>query len=103
MQKLLCCVLSFLIFAGQAYAQIAKSEEPISETQAILQETVRQTESTDDEDDDEVSPQQRFEENPRHNVHEYDYKQQVVVGGTVMFCVVLAMVLNNNYNPKRGK
>jgi type II secretory pathway component PulM len=101
MQKLLCCVLSFLVFVGQAFAQIAQSEEPISETQAMLQETARQTENAEDEY--EVSPQQRFEENPKHNVHEYNYKQQVVVGGTVMFCVVLAMVLNNNYNPKRGK
>jgi len=103
MRKSLCCVLSFLMFAGQAFAQIAQNDEPISETQAMLQETVQQTESTENEYGDETSPQQRFEENPKHNVHEYDYKQQVIVGGTVMFCVVLAMVLNNNYNPKRGK
>jgi len=103
MRKLLCCVLSLLIFAGQSFAQITQNDEPISETQAMLQETAQQTESTDDEDSDEGTPQQRFEENPRYNVHEYNYKQQVVVGGTVMFCVVLAMVLNNNYNPKRGK
>jgi len=104
MRKLLCCVLSFLMFAGQAFAQIAQNEEPISETQAMLQETAQQAESsTDDDSEYEANPQQKFEENPKYNVHEYDYKQQVVVGGTVMFCVVLAMVLNNNYNPKRGK
>jgi hypothetical protein len=94
------------MFAGQAFAQITQNNEPISETQAMLQETVQQTESTESTENEygyETSPQQRFEENPKHNVHEYDYKQQVVVGGTVMFCVVLAMVLNNNYNPKRGK
>jgi len=102
MRKLLCYVLSFLIFAGQSFAQIIQNDEPISETQAMLQETVQQTESTEDESN-EGTPQQRFEENPKYNVHEYNYKQQVVVGGTVMFCVVLAMVLNNNYNPKRGK
>jgi len=103
MRKLLCCVLSLLMFANQVFAQIAQNDEPISEAQAMLQETVQQTESTENEYGYEASPQQRFEENPKYNVHEYDYKQQVVVGGTVMFCVVLAMVLNNNYNPKRGK
>jgi len=102
MRKLLCCVLSFLIFAGQAFAQIAQNDEPISEAQAMLQETVQQAGNAE-ENRDEVSPQQSFEEAPQYNIHEYDYKQQVVVGGTVMFCVVLAMVLNNNYNPKRGK
>jgi len=101
MRKLLCCVLAFSIFAGQAFAQIAQNNEPISETQAMMQETMQQTEST--EKTDEVNNQEKFEESPQYNVHEYDYKQQVVVGGTVMFCVVLAMVLNNNYNPKRGK
>ena len=49
---------------------------------------------------DALSPQQRFEENPKFNVRHYNYKQQVIVGGVVMFCVTLAMVANNNYNPK---
>jgi len=107
MRKLFCCVLSFLMFAGQAFAQSGakNDEQPVSETQAMLQETVQQTESAENEYESayETSPQQKFEQNPKYNVHEYDYKQQVIVGGTVMFCVVLAMVLNNNYNPKRGK
>jgi len=104
MRKFLCCVLSFLIFAGQAFAQIAQNDEPISETQAMMQETAQQqAESSESENTNEANPQHVFEESPEYNIHEYDYKQQVVVGGTVMFCVVLAMVLNNNYNPKRGK
>ena len=41
------------------------------------------------------------EENPSYVKREYDHKQQVVVGSVVMFCVALAMVLMNNYNPKR--
>ncbi len=93
------------------YAQDkTKTEEPpVSEAQAFLQETqansATQTNSTTEEKpyDSGLSPQQRFEENPKYNVHEYNYKQQVIVGGTVMFCVVLSLVMNNNYNPKRGK
>jgi len=103
MRKLLCCVLSFLIFAGQSFAQITQNAEPISETQAMMQETMQQAGSSEPENTNEATPQQTFETTPEYNIHEYDYKQQVIVGGTVMFCVVLAMVLNNNYNPKRGK
>lgn len=45
--------------------------------------------------------QELNEENPTYVKREYDHKQQVVVGSVVMFCVALAMVLMNNYNPKR--
>ena len=45
--------------------------------------------------------QEMNEENPTYVVREYDHKQQVIVGSVVMFCVALAMVLMNNYNPKR--
>ena len=45
--------------------------------------------------------QELNEENPSYVKREYDHKQQVVVGSVVMFCVALAMVLMNNYNPKR--
>jgi len=87
------------------YAQDkTKDDEILSEAEAFSQEI--QANSTTEEkslDNSGLSPQQRFEENPRYNVHEYNHKQQVIVGGTVMFCVVLSLVMNNNYNPKRGK
>jgi uncharacterized protein involved in type VI secretion and phage assembly len=116
MKKLLCCVLSFIILNGQAFAQSsakaeakaiakaeakAKKEEAISEAQIMMQETAQATQQATEEDyDSNLNPQQRFEESPKHNVHNYNYKQQVVVGGSVMFCIILAMVANNNYNPK---
>ncbi|MDR0515598.1 MAG: hypothetical protein LBH25_00965 [Fibromonadaceae bacterium] len=102
MKKPLCCILSFLL-ATPLFAQKAQSEEPISEAQAMLQESAQATQQNSEEASNEVSPQQRFEEAPKHNIHEYNYKQQVVVGGTVMFCIILAMVANNNYNPKGPK
>lgn len=49
----------------------------------------------------EATLQQLNEENPSYIKREYDHKQQVVVGSVIMFCVALAMVLMNNYNPKR--
>ena len=45
--------------------------------------------------------QELNEENPSYVKRDYDHKQQVIVGSVVMFCIALAMVLMNNYNPKR--
>jgi len=41
------------------------------------------------------------EENPSYVKREYNHKQQVIVGSVIMLCVAIAMVLMNNYNPKR--
>ena len=32
---------------------------------------------------------------------EYNHRQQVIVGGVIMLCVALVMVMMNNYNPTR--
>lgn len=45
--------------------------------------------------------QELNEENPSYVKREYNHKQQVIVGSVVMLCVAVAMVLMNNYNPKR--
>lgn len=45
--------------------------------------------------------QELNEEEPSYIKRDYDHKQQVIVGSVVMFCIALAMVLMNNYNPKR--
>ena len=45
--------------------------------------------------------QELNEEDPKYIKRDYDHRQQVVVGSVVMLCVALALVLMNNYNPKR--
>ena len=45
--------------------------------------------------------QELNEVNPSYIKRDYDHRQQVVVGSVVMLCVAIAMVLMNNYNPKR--
>ena len=45
--------------------------------------------------------QELNEENPSYVKREYNHRQQVIVGSVVMLCVAVAMVLMNNYNPKR--
>lgn len=54
----------------------------------------------DPEEGSERTAQQIFEENPHYTMRQYNHKQQVVVGSVIMFCVALAMVAMNNYNPK---
>ena len=98
-------ILSILLVLIQMlYAQ---NNEPASEAEAFLQESqatyFAEESSYENSYESELSPQQRFEESPKHNVHEYDYKQQVIVGGVVMFCLALSLIANNNYNPKHGK
>jgi hypothetical protein len=107
MKKILSFVLSLSIIncpLSIVYAQ--EPEEPISEAAAMLQESVQASQfdaPIEDAYNDNLTPQQKFEQDPKFNVHEYDYKQQVVVGGVVMLCIAIAMIANNNYNPKKPK
>ena len=45
--------------------------------------------------------QELNEENPTYVKRDYNHRQQVIVGSVIMLCVAVAMVLMNNYNPKR--
>ena len=45
--------------------------------------------------------QELNEEDPKYIKRDYNHRQQVIVGSVVMFCIAVAMVLMNNYNPKR--
>ena len=38
---------------------------------------------------------------PAYVMREYNHREQVIVGVSVMLCVALAMVMMNNYNPMR--
>ncbi|MDD7298819.1 MULTISPECIES: hypothetical protein [Fibrobacter] len=41
------------------------------------------------------------EKEPQYVIREYNHREQVIVGVSVMLCVALAMVMMNNYNPMR--
>ncbi|MCF0216782.1 MAG: hypothetical protein HUK21_09960 [Fibrobacteraceae bacterium] len=45
--------------------------------------------------------QELNEEDPSYIKRDYNHRQQVIVGSVVMLCIAVAMVLMNNYNPKR--
>ena len=41
------------------------------------------------------------EKEPEYVMRDYNHREQVIVGVSVMLCVALAMVMMNNYNPSR--
>ena len=92
----------FLAFPSAASAKMDRSDSSYVST---LNMTEEQKEKVFGVDSSTLAKgptlQELNEENPTYVKREYDHKQQVVVGSVVMFCVALAMVLMNNYNPKR--
>ena len=92
----------FLAFPSSASAKMDRSDSSYVST---LNMTEEQKEKVYGVDSATLAKgptlQELNEENPTYVKREYDHKQQVVVGSVVMFCVALAMVLMNNYNPKR--
>jgi len=92
----------FLFFPTSAFAKMDRSDSSYVST---LNMTEEQKEKVFGVDSSTLAKgptlQELNEENPTYVKREYDHKQQVVVGSVVMFCVALAMVLMNNYNPKR--
>ena len=95
-------VALFLAFPSSAIAKMDRSDSSYVST---LNMTEEQKEKVYGVDSSTLAKgptlQELNEENPTYVKREYDHKQQVVVGSVVMFCVALAMVLMNNYNPKR--
>ncbi len=69
------------------------SEQEAAEAYGIKEDSIPKVPS--------LTLQEKNEENPSYVKREYNHKEQVIVGGVVMFCVALAMVLMNNYNPTR--
>ncbi|SHK71267.1 hypothetical protein [Fibrobacter sp. UWB12] len=92
----------FLVFPTSASAKMDRSDSSYVST---LNMTEEQKEKVYGVDSSTLAKgptlQELNEENPTYVKREYDHKQQVVVGSVIMFCVALAMVLMNNYNPKR--
>lgn len=95
--------LLFFVFNGLSIAQkldaydslyintLNTSEEELKEIHGIQDSILTDT----------LSLQEKNEYNPAYTKREYNHKEQVIVGSVVMLCVALAMVLMNNYNPKR--
>ena len=104
-QGSLSLVFLFALFLAFPTSSIAKMDRSDSSYVSTLNMTEEQKEKVFGVDSSTLAKgptlQELNEENPTYVKREYDHKQQVVVGSVVMFCVALAMVLMNNYNPKR--
>ena len=98
-------VVLFALFLSFPTSAIAKMDRSDSSYVSTLNMTEEQKEKVYGVDSSTLAKgptlQELNEENPTYVKRDYDHRQQVVVGSVVMFCVALAMVLMNNYNPKR--
>ena len=103
--SLLLVVLLALFLAVPSFAEEKKMDSFDSTYTSTLNMSDEQIEKVFGVDSTKLAKgptlQEINETNPSYVKREYDHKQQVIVGSVVMFCVALAMVLMNNYNPKR--
>ena len=103
MEAILCIAL-FLAFPANSFAadKLDKYDSAYVSTLNMTDEEIAETYGIDSTKLNQGPTLQELnEENPSYVKREYNHKQQVIVGSVVMLCVAVAMVLMNNYNPKR--
>ncbi len=98
-----CLILAlFLAFPAFAADKLDKYDSAYVNTLNMTDEEIAQIYGVDSTKLNKGPTLQELnEEDPKYVKRDYDHRQQVIVGSVVMFCVALAMVLMNNYNPKR--
>lgn len=104
MNKFVLVVLIALLSAGASFAadKLDKYDSTYVSTLNMSDKEIAEMYGVDSTKLNEGPTLQEInEENPTYVKRDYDHKQQVIVGSVVMLCVALAMVLMNNYNPKR--
>lgn len=96
-------LLFFLVFAIPAAADMPNKCDSLRvNTLNMTQEEIEQICGIDSTKLAEGPTLQELnEENPTYVKRDYNHRQQVIVGSVIMLCVAVAMVLMNNYNPKR--
>ena len=98
-----CLILAlFLAFPAFAADKLDKYDSAYVNTLNMTDEEIAQIYGVDSTKLNKGPTLQELnEEDPKYVKRDYNHRQQVIVGSVVMFCVALAMVLMNNYNPKR--
>ena len=97
-------LLFFLVFAIPAAAadKLDKYDSAYVSTLNMTDEEIAETYGIDSTKLNQGPTLQELnEEDPKYIKRDYNHRQQVIVGSVVMICVAVAMVLMNNYNPKR--
>lgn len=97
-------VLLFLLFVTPAKVSAADSYDSMYVNTLNMSDEEASAAYGTNPDSVEVKPtmQELHEDSePSYVMREYDHREQVIVGSIVMFCVALAMVMMNNYNPMR--
>ena len=104
MNKVVLAVLIAFLFAGTSFAadKLDKYDSAYVSTLNMTDAEAAELYGVDSTKLNEGPTLQELnEENPSYVKREYNHRQQVIVGSVVMLCVAVAMVLMNNYNPKR--
>ena len=103
MPRVACLILAlFLAFPAFAADKLDQYDSAYVNTLNMTDEEIAQIYGVDSTKLNKGPTLQELnEEDPKYVKRDYDHRQQVIVGSVVMFCVALAMVLMNNYNPKR--
>ena len=104
MNKFVLVVLIALLFAGASFGadKLDKHDSAYVSTLNMTDAEPAELYGVDSTKIDQGPTLQELnEENPTYVKREYNHRQQVIVGSVVMLCVAVAMVLMNNYNPKR--
>ena len=104
MTKLVLVVVIALLFSGASFAadKLDKYDSAYVSTLNMTQEEIAEICGIDSTKLAQgPTLQEQNEEDPKYIKREYNHRQQVIVGSVVMLCVAVAMVLMNNYNPKR--
>ena len=96
------CIALFLAFPSFAADKMDRYDSTQASTLNMTEEQIAEVYGVDSSKLAQGPTLQELnEEDPKYIKRDYDHKQQVVVGSVIMLCVALAMVLMNNYNPKR--
>ena len=104
MRKFVLVVVIALLSAGASFAadKLDKYDSAYVSTLNMTDAEIAETYGVDSTKLNQGPTLQELnEEDPKYIKREYNHRQQVIVGSVVMLCVALAMVLMNNYNPKR--
>ncbi len=105
LRRALFCLLFGILISGQtdvpAAEPMRKSDSLYVNTLNMTEEQILEVYGPPDTTANMPTLQERVGDNIRYEKRVYNHKQQVVVGGVIMLCVALVMVMMNNYNPMR--
>ncbi|MDR1759429.1 MAG: hypothetical protein LBR60_02755 [Fibrobacter sp.] len=105
LRRVLFVLLFGILISGQTDVSAAepmrRNDSLYVNTLNMTEEEIREVYGPPDTTANMPTLQERVGDNIQYEKRIYNHKQQVIVGGVIMLCVALVMVMMNNYNPMR--